>query len=89
LSPTSPRAKDDTNPNKSSLNKELDKLTPLKKHSHPHVVNVHDFETLYNLPKTGKISHKLKIPLDLVETNLIDIFGLAKGRKKRVEYTYS
>jgi len=46
-------------------------------------MSVQDFETLYGLPKIGKNPHKHKIPLDLLETNLIDIFGLAKGRKGR------
>jgi len=43
---------------------------------------------LYGLPKIGKNPHKLKIPLDLAETDLIDIFGPAKGRKGRAGYEY-
>jgi len=59
LSPTSPRAEDNLDPNKSSLDKELDELTSLKKRP-PHAVSVQDFKTLYDLPKTGKNPYKLK-----------------------------
>jgi len=61
----------------------------LKKHPPPHAISVQDFVTLYGLPKIDKNPHKLKIPLDLQETDLIDIFGPAKGKKGKAGYTYS
>jgi len=41
------------------------------------------------LPKEGKNPHKLKIPFDLVEIDLIEVSETMKGRKGRAGYTYS
>jgi len=41
------------------------------------------------LLKEGKNPHKLKIPFDLVETNLVEVFGPTMGRKGRTGYMYS
>jgi len=71
------------------LEKEFDKLASLKKHLPLHTISVQDFETTYGLPKTDKNSYELKIPLDFAETDLIVVFGLTKGRKRRSRYVYS
>jgi len=72
-----------------SLGKKLNKLEFLKRHLPLHVVSVQEFETIYGLPNTSKNRHKFKIPLNLVEIDLVEIFGLSKGRKRRVGYAFS
>ena len=88
-SPTLAPAEATEKPQKTSLDKELERLASLKKHPPPRAVSVQEFENTYGLPKEGKNLHKLKIPSDLTETDLIQVFLPTKGRKKKAGYTYS
>ena len=73
---------------KRALDKEIEKLAPLKTHLPPCAVTEEEFETKYGLPNKGKNPHKLRLPLDIHDKEVTDVFGLPKGRKGRAGYHY-
>lgn len=91
LVPTSPRPEDsdDVKVKKSPLEQELEKLASLKKHPPPCTVTTEEFVTTYGLPKNGTNPHKFRIPQDLIEKDVSDVFGPAKGRNGRSGYAYA
>jgi hypothetical protein len=91
LAIASPRAEDtiEAKVEQSPLDKELEKLASLKNYPPPRAVTTEEFETKYGLSKHGKNPHKLRIPKDLAEKDVSDVFGPAKGRTGRYGYSYA